>query len=192
MIGMQRAAMTTQQVRRSPLTVVAALPEPLLQQAVVGPAGAMHLSGVVFMDDGESLEASTSPCHFLTMNVSVEWSPADNSIRGHLLLDFGRAGSGSGSCRAAAGGHAAGADLGFEWPELEALELLGWHLPPGPAIFEVLQRTEPCGGLSVLSSRPIATAQVRARVGWWQAYPPGNSLAQSLACRLLLSLAACE
>ena len=171
-LGMQRAAMTTREVQRSPLTIVAALPEPLVGQAGAGLVGAMQLSEVLFMDDGESLAASTSPCHFLAMNVTVEQSRAGDSVRGQLLLDFGRMGGGSEPCPANAGGPAAGADLGFEWPELEALELLGWHLPAGSgALFEVLQRLEPCGDLSVLSSQAVAAAQVRTRVGWGRTSP---------------------
>ena len=104
---MQQEALLTRDVKRSPLTVVVALPE------------------VLRTDWGSGAGAGAGP--------SIVGA-AHSSTSSSIVADDG----------------AAAADLGFEWPMLAGVDVLGWHLPAGAVVAEVVQRTDSCGGLTVV------------------------------------------
>ena len=70
---------------------------------------------------------------------------------------------------------AAAADLGFDWPALAGIDVLGWHMPVESVAVEVVQPNDSCGGFTVVERLSL---------------PP--SAAGSNAAGLRLDLAALE
>lgn len=184
-LAMQPPAPTTAEVRRGPLTVVAALP------VVVGAGagrsgggadgGTAGASGEVYLDDGESPEVGSSLCHFLSINATVRPQPprpggTAGGHAGEVVVLFGsrdmhlgaatvgEGGDAGGGCSPIndAGLAAAAGDLDFEWPQLGGVEVLGWHARVGRAHLEVVQRADSCGRLMVLNSVELPAATVSA------------------------------
>ena len=172
-LAMQQAALTTAEVKRSPLTVVVALPR------VVGPGAAasdgaaaeqLHAAGEVYMDDGESVDVGSSLCHFLTINSTVSYQQETDNYSGEAVVLFGNrglhfetaAGSGAAGCQGVNDAAlAAGAgDLGFEWPQLAGVQVLGWRRTVGPVHMEVVQRADTCGGLMVVHREAVPASRV--------------------------------
>ena len=73
-LAMQEAALTTSAVKQSPLTVVAALPRAVAAAAEggAGTQGPLRLAGLMYNDDGESLEVSVE-CLGLAVRCLGRW-----------------------------------------------------------------------------------------------------------------------
>jgi hypothetical protein len=92
-------------------------------------------------------------CNFLTVNATFSHQHASGGHAAEVLLQFGSPGQlRGGGCSAAddVAAAAAAGDLGFEWPVLAGVDVLGWRLPAEAVAAEVVQRTNSCGGLAVV------------------------------------------
>ncbi|GAB4817380.1 hypothetical protein N2152v2_004426 [Parachlorella kessleri] len=164
-LAMQQGGMTTTQVKRSPLTVVVALPEAVtggeprkhsLQHLAVGVAG--H----VYNDDGESIEVGNSPCNFLTFNTSIGYNPVGNRYQAQVDLHFGRPDQARDRVLTS---HEAACDSdsafgGWEWPLLDGVEVWGWQAGAENALVEVLVHDKSCSSYQVVQRSKLNMAEV--------------------------------
>ncbi|PSC70424.1 alpha-xylosidase 1 [Micractinium conductrix] len=209
-LWMQREALTTAAVARSPLTAVVALPElvpaPPAGRSVreghggggtgglaggrdVGHAGGgpavgaaspaartLVVTGHMYHDGGEEPEVGNSLCHFVTLNATFSLDHATGAHAAELLLLFGSpaqlaAGAASGTSGAGICGPAddtaTAAQHGgaVEWPELEGVEVLGWHAPVQGLSAEVVARADACGALQTVQRLPLSAAAAAPRPG---------------------------
>ena len=125
-------------------------------------------------------QVGTSPCHFLSVTARVTRDPESGSHRGEALLRFGRP-EPSGKpthCRPAA---ESDGPLGFEWPRLEGVKVLGWGRELAWARAELVLPADDCrgGALRVVQSAPLPVGQVRSCRGCQCTGQPGRALANS-------------
>lgn len=175
-----------------PRALSAALPGRLRARAWKAEGAAveqrLEALGEVYFDDGESVQVGSSLCHFMSINASVAPTPGGR-VAGQALLLFGSrslhlgtGGAGSSGCASSNRADSPGAclpvddrasvgaagDLGFEWPELGGLEVLGWGLPLDPGVplrMELVQRADSCGRVMVLDSMDLATSSASVEGG---------------------------
>lgn len=122
-------AMTTTEVRRSPLTLLVALKDPLVGEMGAKNNETQESTGSLYFDDGESVEIGRSPCNFLSFSLRVERLPswqqkAELDVRFTAPPGFEMAQNSNEEylCE------------GFEWPNLVGLKVLGWQLPLDGAV----------------------------------------------------------
>ena len=114
------------------------------------------------------LQVGDSLCNFLTVNATFRQEPASGSHAAEVLLQFGSPGQlRGGGCSAAddVAAAAAAGDLGFEWPLLDGVDVLGWHLPADEVAAEVVQRTDSCGGLAMVQRLELPQGVASAAPG---------------------------
>lgn len=168
-VWMQRDALTTAEVKRSPLTAVLALDRLLLPGAVGGgsangsTSGSTHVTATMYNDGGEELEVGDSLCHYLTLTADI--SPAASRHTAQVLLQFGSPAhlqpAAGGGCHPVGDAAAAAEHSGhFVWPELAGVELLGWHLPAEGLVVEFVRRVDSCGQLAVVERLQLSSAGV--------------------------------
>lgn len=122
------------------------------------------------------LQVGDSLCNFLTLRATISTYPAPTA---EVTLLFGKpgiqaagaaGGSGNGPVGASCGpsgdpAAAAQHDGQFDWPELQAIDVLGWHLPALGMAVEVVARADDCGQLAVVQRLALPAQAVGARPG---------------------------
>ena len=146
-----KLAMTTAEVRRSPLTLVVALQHPITEMGATGSEiDAQEAHGVLYFDDGESLQVGKSHCNFLRLSFKGELLSSGQHAA-ELEVSFGAPTSFK-----IAADNSSGYDCeGFEWPELVGVKVLGWQIPIEAAItmeIFVSQKMSEASGQDILEN----------------------------------------
>ncbi|KAL4448263.1 hypothetical protein ABPG75_005482 [Micractinium tetrahymenae] len=165
-LWMQRAAPTTGEVKRSPLTAVVALPA-VLQPGVLlasrgssgGSSGggmgrmssgsgqtATRIAATMYNDGGEELEVGDSLCNFLTLQATIAYSPGPTA---EVTLLFGKPSTQQAGAAAGSPGSPAGAGCGPADDVAAAAQHGGRFEWPELGGIEVLGWHLPVEGLSV-------------------------------------------
>mgnify|MGYP001810758156 CR=1 FL=1 len=131
---------------------------------------------VPFLPSCHAVQVGNSLCHFVTLNATFSLDHATGAHAAELLLLFGSpaqlaAGAASGTSGAGICGPAddtaTAAQHGgaVEWPELEGVEVLGWHAPVQGLSAEVVARADACGALQTVQRLPLSAAAAAPRPG---------------------------
>jgi hypothetical protein len=126
------SSLVTAQVRRSPLTLVVALKHPVVvasSSAEIDAEESQTASGIMFLDDGESIHAldAAADCNFLKISALVVQEKFGlKSAKGELNISFGVP-NGFEFSDVEDGKKIAAGCQGFEWPDFAAVKILGWE-----------------------------------------------------------------
>lgn len=152
-IPMQQPGMTTAEVKNSPLRLLVALNEPVSSALTAPRSDVQRAAGVMYNDNGESLDTEASDANFVSFQAEVEFAAESNSYKGKLEVRPGR--RGVPTCAVQLDG-----DLGYVWTKLGSVNILGWRHHVESVTVEVVSIGPDCRE-EVVHTMNLAAAQVR-------------------------------